>query len=271
MGRLAGKISIVTGAGRGIGHAIATRFGAEGAVVVAANRNEAEGEAVAAEIAAAGGEAEFIRTDIRRLEDCERLVSEVESRHGRIDVLCNNAGVGLLLSVEDTSLDDYDYIMDTNVRGAFWLTKHAVGGMVKRGSGSIINLASVASFVGFENDAAYCASKGALLMLTRQVALEYAAEGVRVNAICPGLHRDAGDAPLLRAAGRSRSSARCLPRRPPHGPGRPAHRGRRRGGLPGLRRVVVRDRRLARRGRWSADPLTVRTAAGRRGARRACR
>ena len=186
MGRLAGKVGIVTGAGRGIGHAIATRFGAEGAVVVAANRNEAEGEAVVAEIAAAGGEAEFIRTDIRELGDCERLVADTESRYGRIDVLCNNAGVGILRSVEDTTLDEYDYIMDTNVRGAFWLTKHAVGGMVRRGSGSIINLASVASFVGFENDAAYCASKGALLMLTRQVALEYAAAGVRVNAICPG-------------------------------------------------------------------------------------
>ena len=93
---------------------------------------------------------------------------------------------GILRSVEETTLDEYDYIMDTNVRGAFWLTKHAVGGMVERGSGSVINLASVASFVGFENDAAYCASKGALLMLTRQVALDYAAAGVRVNAICPG-------------------------------------------------------------------------------------
>ncbi len=186
MGRLAGKIAIVTGAGRGIGHAIATRFGAEGAFVVAANRNSDEGEAVAAEVAAGGGEAVFIRTDIRKPEDCERLVAETESRYGRIDVLCNNAGVGMLLSVEDTTLEDYEYIMDTNVRGAFWLTKHAVGGMVRRGSGSIINLASVASFVGFENDAAYCASKGALMMLTRQVALDYAAAGVRVNAICPG-------------------------------------------------------------------------------------
>lgn len=186
MGRLAGRVSIVTGAGRGIGRAIAARFAAEGAVVVAANRNEAEGEAVAAEIVAAGGAADFIRTDICDLGDCERLVSETEQRWGRIDVLCNNAGVGILRSVADTSLEEYDYIMDTNVRGAFWLTKHAVGGMVRRGSGSIINLASVASFVGFENDAAYCASKGALLMLTRQVALEYAAAGVRVNAVCPG-------------------------------------------------------------------------------------
>ena len=132
IGRLAGKLSIVTGAGRGIGHSIATRFGREGAIVVAANRNEREGEAVVAEIAAAGGEAVFVRTDIRRLEDCERLVADTEARFGHIDVLCNNAGVGILRSVEETSLDEYDYIMDTNVRGAFWLTKHAVGGMVGR-------------------------------------------------------------------------------------------------------------------------------------------
>ena len=86
----------------------------------------------------------------------------------------------------ETTLDDYAYLMDTNVRGAFLLCKHAIPGMVERGSGSIVNMASVASFVAFERDAAYCASKGALLMLTRQLALEYAPAGVRVNAICPG-------------------------------------------------------------------------------------
>lgn len=186
MGRLAGKIAVVTGAGRGIGRAVAAAFGAEGATVVAANRNEAEGRSVVDDLVAAGGEATFIRTDVCRVEDCERLVAETESRYGRIDVLCNNAGVGVLRSVVDTTFEQYDHIMDTNVRGVFWLCRYAIPAMVRRGSGSIINMASVASFVGFENDAAYCASKGALLMLTRQVALDYAAKGVRVNAICPG-------------------------------------------------------------------------------------
>ena len=186
MSRLAGKVAVVTGAGRGIGRAVALAFAAEGAVVVAANRNREEGEAVVAEIRDAGGEAAFIATDVCRPEDCERLVAETESRFGRVDVLCNNAGVGVLRSVVDTTAEQYDNIMDTNVRGIFWLCKYAIPAMVERGSGSIINMASVAGFVGFANDAAYCASKGALVMLTRQVALDYAAKGVRVNAICPG-------------------------------------------------------------------------------------
>ena len=101
-------------------------------------------------------------------------------------MLCNNAGVGLLRSVVDTSLEEYAYLMDTNVRGAFLLCRHAIPGMQSQGGGAIVNLASVASFVGFERDAAYCASKGALLMLTRQIALEYAPAGIRANAICPG-------------------------------------------------------------------------------------
>jgi NAD(P)-dependent dehydrogenase (short-subunit alcohol dehydrogenase family) len=184
--RLEAKVAIVTGAGRGIGHAIARRFGAEGAAVVAANRNAEEGEAVVEAIRSAGGDASFAETDIRVPEDCARLISTAEQTYGRVDILCNNAGVGLLRTVVETSLDDYAYVMDTNVRGAFLLCKHAVPGMVERRGGAIINMASVASFVGFERDAAYCASKGALLMLTRQLALEYAPAGVRVNAICPG-------------------------------------------------------------------------------------
>jgi NAD(P)-dependent dehydrogenase (short-subunit alcohol dehydrogenase family) len=186
MTKLAGKVAVVTGAGRGIGQAIAVRFAAEGATVVAANRSVDQGDAIVEAIRAAGGEGAFVRTDIRAPEDCARLVAETEERYGRIDVLCNNAGVGLLRTVVETTLDEYAYLMDTNVRGAFLLCKHAIPGMVERGAGAIVNMASVASFVGFERDAAYCASKGALLMLTRQLALEYARAGVRVNAICPG-------------------------------------------------------------------------------------
>jgi NAD(P)-dependent dehydrogenase (short-subunit alcohol dehydrogenase family) len=180
------RVCVVTGAGQGIGHATVRRLAEEGAVVVAAGRGREAGEAVVAEVAAAGGQAWFMPTDIRDESACAALVQAVEERHGRLDVLVNNAGVGLLRSVVDTTVDEYAYVMDTNVRGAFMLCKHAIPGMIARGGGSIVNLASVASFVGFEQDAAYCASKGALLMLTRQLALEYAPRGVRVNAVCPG-------------------------------------------------------------------------------------
>jgi NAD(P)-dependent dehydrogenase (short-subunit alcohol dehydrogenase family) len=179
-------VAVVTGANRGIGLAIAERLAEEGATVVAGCRDGEAGAALAERLRAAGHRADAVEVDIRDPEACARCVEVVEARHGHIDVLCNNAGVGLLRTVVETSLEDYAHLMDTNVRGAFLLCKHAVPGMVARGSGSIVNIASVASFVGFHRDAAYCASKGALLMLTRQLALEYAGQGVRVNAVCPG-------------------------------------------------------------------------------------
>jgi NAD(P)-dependent dehydrogenase (short-subunit alcohol dehydrogenase family) len=186
MKRLRGKVAIVTGAGQGIGEAIAESFAAEGAVVVAANRTEEKGRRVVEAITEVGGHAAFVRTDVTRAAEVERLVAETLERFGRLDILCNNAGVGLLRSVIESSEEEYDYVMDTNVRGMFLCCKHAIPPMLEQASGCIVNVASVASFVGFRRDAAYCASKGAALMLTRQLALDYAASGVRVNAICPG-------------------------------------------------------------------------------------
>ena len=128
----------------------------------------------------------FVPADVRNEGDCEGLVAETLSRYGRIDVLCNNAGVGLLKSVTETERDAYDRVFDTNVWGIFACSRYAIPHMVADGGGSIVNIGSVAASVGFATDAAYCASKGAVHALTRQMALDYARDGVRVNSVAPG-------------------------------------------------------------------------------------
>ena len=184
--RLAGKVAIVTGAGRGIGKAIVQRLAAEGAAVVASQRAADEGEELARALTAEGGNVVFVAADVRDEHDAERLVGEALARFGGIDVLCNNAGVGLLKSVVDTTREEYDRVLDTNLWGIFTCSRHALPHMVDRGGGSIVNVGSVAATVGFETDAAYCASKGAVHALTRQMALDYAPTGVRVNCVAPG-------------------------------------------------------------------------------------
>ncbi|HZT84694.1 MAG TPA: glucose 1-dehydrogenase [Planctomycetota bacterium] len=184
--RLEGKVAIVTGAGRGIGRAIATRLASEGAAVVVSQRAVEEGEELARALRAQGLEAVFVPADVRDDRACERLAAEAVSRFGRIDVLCNNAGVGLLRSVTDTARDEYLRVLDTNLWGIFTCSRYAIPHMVAGGGGSVVNIGSVAATVGFAADAAYCASKGAVHALTRQMAVDYARHGVRVNCVAPG-------------------------------------------------------------------------------------
>jgi len=179
-------VALVTGAGRGIGRAIAARLANEGAAVVAAQRTAAEGEELARSFTAEGLELAFVAADVRDERDCEQLVEHALERFGRIDVLCNNAGVGLLKSVTETERDAYDRVLDTNVWGIFTCSRYAIPHMIAGGGGSIVNIGSVAASVGFATDAAYCASKGAVHALTRQMALDFAGEGVRVNCVAPG-------------------------------------------------------------------------------------
>ncbi|MFN8224833.1 MAG: 3-oxoacyl-ACP reductase family protein [Gaiellales bacterium] len=186
MDRLTDRVAIVTGGARGIGRAIVERLAAEGAAVVFSQRATGEGEAFAESLVASGHRAVFVQADVRREDDAERLVAEAHARFGRVDILCNNAGVGLLKAVTETERDEYDTVMDTNVWGIFTCSRHALPRMIASGGGSIVNVGSVAASVGFATDAAYCASKGAVHALTRQMALDYATHGVRVNCVAPG-------------------------------------------------------------------------------------
>lgn len=186
MERLAGKTAIVTGGARGIGRAIVERLAAEGAAVTFSQRDASEGTDFARLLGDRGHSVAFVQADVRQEQDAERLVAEAHSRFGRVDILCNNAGIGLLKAVADTTRDEYDSVMDTNVWGLFTCSRHALPLMIEGGGGSIVNVGSVAATVGFATDAAYCASKGAVHALTRQMALDYAAHGVRVNCVAPG-------------------------------------------------------------------------------------
>jgi gluconate 5-dehydrogenase len=181
---LTGKVCIVTGAGRGIGRAIAEGLGRHGAMLVLAGRTEA----TLAEAAAAIGERASVQVaDVSREADVLALRDDVLARCGRIDVLVNNAGINpIFRGIDRISLEDWQSIIDINLTGTFLCCKHLGGAMVDRGSGSIVNISSVAGHVGLLRSVPYCASKGGVEMLTRALALDWAKRGVRVNTLAPG-------------------------------------------------------------------------------------
>jgi NAD(P)-dependent dehydrogenase (short-subunit alcohol dehydrogenase family) len=170
----AGKRALVTGAGSGIGAAVARRLAAEGADVVFADLSLAPVEALAREL---GGHP--LQLDVRDEE-------QVAPAMAGLDVLVNVAGIGSTTSAPDTPLDVWENVFAVNARGTFLCCKHAIRGMAERRSGSIVNVASIGALVGLRNRAAYCASKGAVVALTRALALDHVADGIRVNAVCPG-------------------------------------------------------------------------------------
>jgi NAD(P)-dependent dehydrogenase (short-subunit alcohol dehydrogenase family) len=185
MDRLAGKVAIVTGAGTGIGRAIALAFAAEGAALLIAELNLDTGGQVEAEIAQAGGQAYFCSTDVGKMEDAQRMVAAALDRWGRVDILVNNAGIAVPGTVVDISEEDWNRVLDINLTGVWRGMKHAIPAMVQVGGGSIVNISSIQSLVGFHNWSGYAASKGGINALTRQAANEYAGQGIRVNAIAP--------------------------------------------------------------------------------------
>ena len=184
--RLNGKVAIVTGGGRGIGEAIARRLASDGAKIVLAQRTLAEGERTAATLRAAGGDALVVEADITVEDSVAAMVEKAVATYVRVDILVNNAGTGVLEGITDITMEGYDLVMDTNVRGVVLAMKHAGRAMVTEGSGNIVNIASFNAFVGLRHFAAYCASKAAVVNLTRQVALDLGRHNIRVNAVAPG-------------------------------------------------------------------------------------
>jgi 3-oxoacyl-[acyl-carrier protein] reductase len=180
------KIALVTGAGRGIGRAIAGALAAEGAQVVLAARTRKEVEAAGAEISREGGRTLALPADVSSAEDVRALFAAVEGRLGRLDILINNAGIGLFGKVADFRVADLDRVLATNVRGTFLCSQAALRLMIPRRSGTIINIASVVGFKGYPNQAAYTASKHAVLGLTKSLAVETQEHGIRVSAVLPG-------------------------------------------------------------------------------------
>jgi NAD(P)-dependent dehydrogenase (short-subunit alcohol dehydrogenase family) len=187
--RLQDKVAIITGAGGGMGRTAALMFAAQGARVVAAEFSEAAGEETVRLVRETGGIASFIKVDVSREADAKAMVDHAVATYGRLDVLYNNAGVMPEAdhSVVDTDVDVWDQVMAVNVRGVFLGCKFAIPRMVTQGGGSIINIASFVALVGCSvPQDAYTASKGALLSLTRSLAVQFGPSGIRTNAICPG-------------------------------------------------------------------------------------
>lgn len=184
--RLEGKVALISGGARGMGAVEAKLFAREGARVGIADVLEDEGKRVEAEIAEAGGEAEFIRLDVTSEDEWTKAVETVVGRFGKLDILVNNAGVYGAGEVAESSGEDWDRVMGVNAKGVFLGTKAAIPAMREAGGGSIVNISSIAGIIGSPQSSVYNASKGAVRLLTKSTAVQYAAEGIRVNSVHPG-------------------------------------------------------------------------------------
>lgn len=192
--KLQGKVAIVTGAASGIGRASAIQFANEGARVQVVDADESKGPVTVETIRAQGNEAFFTKADVSNEAQVKAVIETVVERWGRIDILFNNAGVLLVKSIEDMTGDEWDRVMSVNVKAAFLAIKYAAPHMRRGGGGAILNTGSIASFTGQLGTPAYSASKGAIALLTKSLALDLGRDHIRVNCICPGIT----DTPMLR-------------------------------------------------------------------------
>jgi NAD(P)-dependent dehydrogenase (short-subunit alcohol dehydrogenase family) len=184
--RLEGKVALITGGTSGIGSATAVRLSGEGAAVVITGRNAERGEQVVQDIVAKGGEALFIRSDVRNAEDCRQAVEQTLERFGKIDVLFNNAGVFHPKTIPECTEEEWDETIETSLKGAFLMSKYVLPSMIEHGSGSIIHTSSGWGILGGDKAAAYCAAKGGLIVMAKAMAIDHGPDGIRVNCVCPG-------------------------------------------------------------------------------------
>lgn len=187
MGRVQDKVCLVTGAASGMGKEHALLLAEQGACIVLTDLNISAGQAVANDIKASGGKAIFIKHDVASEKDWLQVIETAQQHYDKIDVLVNNAGVLILKSIQETSTQDWDFVQNINTRGVFYGIKHILPAMQKAGGGSIINISSIYGIVGAPSAGAYQASKGAVRLLTKTTAIEYAEYNIRVNSVHPGV------------------------------------------------------------------------------------
>ena len=185
--RFDGKVALITGGGTGIGKATAVAFAKEGAKVVICGRREEPLKETVTEIAKNGGKATYFICDVAKSELDDKLTQDTVNKHGKIDILFNNAGVDSSKPIEETTDKDANNVIDIDVKGAFWMLRAVIRQMRKQGSGgAIINMSSISGMVGHTDRAIYCAAKGAIINMTRAIAIEVAKDNIRVNSVCPG-------------------------------------------------------------------------------------
>jgi meso-butanediol dehydrogenase / (S,S)-butanediol dehydrogenase / diacetyl reductase len=207
----AGKVVLVTGSTTGIGEACAHAFAESGAQVMVSGRHEQRGLAVVDAIRATGGNAQFTQTDLRAAGACDRLIGDTIERMGGLDVLVNNAGILYTANAPQTSDEQWLDTMAVNVNALFYLSRAAVKHMSSRGGGAIVNVASEWGLNGEANHVAYCASKGAVIQITRCMALDHARDNIRVNSVCPGeIHTRMVDEILAKRGGDASNNLRDL-------------------------------------------------------------
>lgn len=186
-GKLAGKVAWVSGANKGIGEGIARLFAKEGARVAMIGRTVSEGKKIAAQIKQQGGEAFFFRCDVRSQDDIKASIDETVRQYGTIDILINNAGIVDVKPLHEYTIEEWDRVMDINVRSMFLSFKYAFPYLKEHAHSYVVNLGSISSFVGQDTTPVYTTSKGAVLNLSKSIGLDYARYGIRCNCVCPGI------------------------------------------------------------------------------------